>query len=97
MMARRPEEVVEVEAKEETELEKELEMSDWLEGTRWSGLSLESGVVGEPPSSTDGRVESKVDERSRSREAGGTSWTWRLSGWFDLEGGGRTIMKVFFC
>ena len=25
---------------------------------------------------------------------GGTSWTWRLSGWLDLDGGGRTNMNV---
>jgi hypothetical protein len=25
---------------------------------------------------------------------GGTSWTWRFSGWFDLEGGGRTNINV---
>ena len=25
---------------------------------------------------------------------GGTICTWRLSGWFDIEGGGRTNMKV---
>ena len=29
-----------------------------------------------------------------SRELGGTSCTWRLSGWFDFEGGGRTTMNA---
>jgi len=32
-------------------------------------------------------------ERFLSLEPGGTSWTWRLSGWFDFEGGGRTTMN----
>jgi hypothetical protein len=95
-MARRPEDdaVVEVEAKDETEVEaKEVDMSDRLEGTRCSGWSESVGLVGEP-SSTEGRRLSTVDERSRSRAVGGTSWTWRLRGWLVLEGGGRTMMKV---
>lgn len=29
-----------------------------------------------------------------SLELGGTSWTCKLSGWFDIEGGGRTNTNV---
>lgn len=28
--------------------------------------------------------------------AGGMSWSWRLSGWFDLAGGGLTTIKVYW-
>lgn len=30
-----------------------------------------------------------------ARVFGGTSWTWRLRGWFDFAGGGRTKMNVW--
>lgn len=26
---------------------------------------------------------------------GGTSWTWRFRGWFDFDGGGLTMMKLY--
>lgn len=29
-----------------------------------------------------------------SRADGGTSWSWRFRGWFDIDGGGRTTMNV---
>ena len=46
--------------------------------------------------SSGSAVESKerLEERERcSLEFGGTSWTWRLRGWFDFAGGGRTTIK----
>lgn len=45
-------------------------------------------------------VDSAVESMERreevmrlSRGVGGTSWTWRLRGWFDFAGGGLTTMK----
>ena len=52
------------------------------------------------PSTTSGLVARDSEERRDetdllcSRELGGTSCTWRLSGWFVFEGGGRTTMNA---
>lgn len=37
-----------------------------------------------------------VEDEPGARDCGGTSWTCRLRGWIDLEGGGRTTMNVSF-
>ncbi|KAF8064319.1 hypothetical protein FPV67DRAFT_1504449 [Lyophyllum atratum] len=79
MMVRRVEVTEVVEEKEAVEPYEEV--SERLEAVRVRETEV-------PPSLLSSR-----DCRG-PRVAGGTSWTWRLSGWFDFAGGGRTTMKV---
>jgi hypothetical protein len=57
-----------------------------------SVLRRDSVRASAPCSSTDARRECVLP--LLSFEDGGTSWTCRFSGWFDLDGGGRTMMNV---
>lgn len=54
----------------------------------WSTVSVDCPGRTEGPDDPDACL-------ACSRVEGGTSCNWRLSGWFDTEGGGRTTMKVY--
>jgi hypothetical protein len=67
------------------------ERLDWTMGSGEGGT--ESGEI----ESTERRelIEAVVEEADACLGAeGGTSWSWRFSGWFVFAGGGRTTIKV---
>ena len=100
-----PVDVEAIEEKEEVEavlkevMEEYAETSDRLEVVRVRGLSSTlDPVPGSPVGVSDGKEPAPDEKEVRgrgAREVGGTSCTCRFSGWFDLEGGGRTTMKDY--
>ena len=66
------------------------ETSERLEDVRESGVPSPS-----PTSVVDSNDLFVLIERFLSRDPGGTSCTWRLSGWLDFAGGGRTTINVW--
>ena len=108
MIVRLPEpvevvDVVDVDANEDTDCVDEYEeymdgeTSERFERADWARCRMPSSPTVCVCVSDGDSGPISIDARERaalSLICGGTSWSWRLSGWLDTEGGGRTTMNV---